>query len=109
LGAGAGAGAGAGEAFPPKILNMTVPQVGQRPLIARRPFFIVSSKASAISFFALHLTQYPSGISRLRPHMRMERPAKRRRRVYEGGLWSVNWENREEGMPAAAFLGDVRP
>jgi hypothetical protein len=43
-------------------LNITVPQVGQRPLIARRPFFITSSAASAISFFDLHLTQYPSGI-----------------------------------------------
>ncbi len=52
-----------GRAFPPRILNMTVPQVGHRPLIARRPFFITSSTASAISFFDLHLTQYPSGIS----------------------------------------------
>src|SRR5688572_15964435 len=50
------------EALPPKILNMTVPQVGQRPLMALRPFFITSSTASAISFFALHLTQYPSAI-----------------------------------------------
>jgi hypothetical protein len=25
-------------ALPPKILNMTTPQVGQRPLIALRPF-----------------------------------------------------------------------
>src|SRR6476620_10819078 len=50
------------EAFPPKILNMTTPQVGHLPLIALRPFFINSSTASAISFFALHLTQYPSGI-----------------------------------------------
>jgi len=44
---------------------MTVPQVGQRPLMARRPFFITSSTASAISFFDLHLTQYPSGIGLL--------------------------------------------
>ena len=63
------AGAGLGdpeldevEALPPKILNMTVPQVGHFPLIALRPFFITSSTASTISFFALHLTQYPSGI-----------------------------------------------
>lgn len=41
---------------------MTVPQVGQRPLMALRPFFMVSSTALEISFFALHLTQYPSGI-----------------------------------------------
>ena len=49
-------------ALPPKILNMTVPQVGQRPFMALRPFFITSSTASAISFLALHLTQYPSAI-----------------------------------------------
>jgi hypothetical protein len=41
---------------------MTTPHVGHLPLIALRPFFIVSSTASAISFLALHLTQYPSGI-----------------------------------------------
>jgi len=55
------AGAGA-DAFPPKILNITVPQVGHLPLMALRPFFMTSSTASMISFFALHLTQYPSGI-----------------------------------------------
>lgn len=44
---------------------MTVPQVGQRPLMARRPFFMTSSTASEISFFDLHFTQYPSGISLL--------------------------------------------
>jgi hypothetical protein len=43
--------------FPPKILNITTPQEGHRPLMALRPFFMVSSTASTISFFALHLTQ----------------------------------------------------
>jgi hypothetical protein len=43
--------------FPPRILNMTAPHVGHLPLMALRPFFIVSSTASAISFLALHLTQ----------------------------------------------------
>ena len=51
-----------GLALPPSILNMTVPQVGHLPLMALRPFFITSSTASTISFLALHLTQYPSGI-----------------------------------------------
>jgi hypothetical protein len=46
----------------PKILNMTVPQVGHFPLMALRPFFMVSSTPLAISFLALHLTQYPSAI-----------------------------------------------
>jgi hypothetical protein len=41
---------------------MTVLQVGHLPLMALRPFFIVSSTPSTISFLALHLTQYPSGI-----------------------------------------------
>ena len=50
-------------ALPPKILNITVPQVGHRPLMALRPFFMVSSTASMISFLALHLTQYPSAIN----------------------------------------------
>jgi hypothetical protein len=60
--AGGLVGAGAWAALPPKILNMTVPQVGHLPLIAFRPFFIVSSTPLAISFLALHLTQYPSAI-----------------------------------------------
>jgi len=51
-------------ALPPKILNITVPQVGHLPLMARRPFFIVSSTPLMISFLALHLTQYPSGIEK---------------------------------------------
>jgi hypothetical protein len=58
------AGAEAVAALPPKILNMTVPQVGHLPLMALRPFFIVSSTPSTISFLALHLTQYPSGIEK---------------------------------------------
>ena len=41
---------------------MTVPQVGHLPLMALRPFFMTYSTASMISFLALHLTQYPSGI-----------------------------------------------
>jgi hypothetical protein len=41
---------------------MTVPQVGHLPLIALRPFFMVSSTPFEISFLALHLTQYPSAI-----------------------------------------------
>jgi len=51
-----------GAALPPRILNITVPQVGHFPLMALRPFFIVSSTPSAISRLALHLTQYPSAI-----------------------------------------------
>jgi hypothetical protein len=49
-------------ALPPRILNITVPQVGHLPLMALRPFFMTSSTALTISFLALHLTQYPSGI-----------------------------------------------
>ena len=67
-------GAAAGVALPPRILNMTVPQVGQRPLMALRPFFIISSTASTISFLALHLTQYPSAINYSSPK-RPTRPA----------------------------------
>jgi hypothetical protein len=51
----------------PRILNITVPQVGHLPLMALRPFFIVSSTPSEISFLALHLTQYPSAINSLPP------------------------------------------
>jgi hypothetical protein len=63
-GVGAGAADGAASALP-RILNMTVPQVGHLPLIALRPFFISSSTPLAISFLALHLTQYPSAIKTL--------------------------------------------
>jgi len=51
------AGAGVDADLPPRILNITVPQVGHLPLMALRPFFIVSSTPSTISFLALHLTQ----------------------------------------------------
>jgi hypothetical protein len=59
------AGAGAAAAALPKILNITVPQVGHLPLMALRPFFMVSSTPSAMGFLALHLTQYPSDIKNL--------------------------------------------
>ena len=59
---GLGAGAGAAVAALPRILNITVPQVGHLPLMALRPFFMVSSTPSAMGFLALHLTQYPSDI-----------------------------------------------
>jgi hypothetical protein len=52
---------------------MTVPQVGHLPFMALRPFFIVSSTAPTISFLALHLTQYPSGIENLPPQGFMRR------------------------------------
>ncbi len=41
---------------------MPVPHVGHTPLRAGRPFFILTSTASAISLFALHFTQYASAI-----------------------------------------------
>jgi hypothetical protein len=67
LGTGA-AGAAAGAALAaalPRILNITVPHVGHLPLMALRPFFMVSSTPSAMGFLALHLTQYPSDIKNL--------------------------------------------
>jgi hypothetical protein len=54
---------GAVAADLPRILNMTVPQVGHLPLMAFRAFFMVSSTPLEISFLALHLTQYPSAIN----------------------------------------------
>jgi len=62
VGVAAGTATGAAPALPPRILNITTPQVGQVPLTAFRPFFITSSRPFAIGFFALHLTQYPSCI-----------------------------------------------
>ena len=64
---GVPAGAAALAAALPRILNMTVPQVGHLPLMALRPFFMVSSTPSAMGFLALHLTQYPSDIRNLPP------------------------------------------
>ncbi|MBI3413846.1 MAG: hypothetical protein HY043_00790 [Verrucomicrobia bacterium] len=58
-----GVDAGGGVALPPRILNITTPHVGHLPLMAFRPFFMTSSTPSVISFFALHLTQYPSAIT----------------------------------------------
>jgi len=59
-----GAGVGVAAALP-RILNMTVPHVGHLPLMAFRPFFMVSSTPSAIGLLVLHLTQYPSDIKKL--------------------------------------------
>ena len=52
-----GAAANGGTALPPRILNMTAPQVGHLPFTAFRPFFICSSTASPMGRFALHFTQ----------------------------------------------------
>jgi hypothetical protein len=58
-----GTGTGVVEtALPPRILNITAPQAGHFPFTALRPFFMVSSTASAIGFFALQRTQYPSAM-----------------------------------------------
>ena len=85
---GVGAGvAVVAAALPPKILNMTVPQVGHLPLMALRPFFIVSSTALEISFLALHLTQYPSGIIKFPPRA----PCARR-------LWEIPYERVVESV-----------
>ncbi len=42
--------------------NSFVPQSGQMPWTAGRPFFIVTGSGLAISFFALHFTQYASAM-----------------------------------------------
>src|SRR6185503_21070905 len=86
--------AGAGEALPPRILNMTTPQVGHLPLMAFRPFFINSSTASTISFFALHLTQYPSAIKSPEKKTRLKRRVDVTP-VYGAAVESVNCENRQ--------------
>src|SRR3954471_13570270 len=89
--AAAGATGALGAAFPPRILNMTVPQVGHLPLMALRPFFMTSSTASTISFLALHLTQYPSGIKKLliKTH---HAPKQLIPIAYGSVVTTVNWE-----------------
>jgi hypothetical protein len=77
-------------ALPPRILNMTVPQVGHLPLMALRPFFMVSSTASEISFLALHLTQYPSGIKEFLS-AGVKWPGQKRAIPYGRAVESVNW------------------
>lgn len=47
------------------ILKSFVEQSGHTPCTAGRPFFIVTCAAFLISFFALHFTQYASGIESL--------------------------------------------
>ena len=44
----------------PMIRYSPVPEVGQRPFMAARPFFILTCLASFISRLALHFTQYAS-------------------------------------------------
>jgi hypothetical protein len=72
--AGTGSAGAVVAALPPNILNITVPHVGHVPLMAFLPFFMTSSTAFTISFLALHLTQYPSGIESF-PVRRIMRPA----------------------------------
>ena len=45
------------EIYAAPILKILVPQTGQEPCVAGRPFFIVICLASLISRDALHLTQ----------------------------------------------------
>lgn len=47
------------------ILNSFVEQSGHSPWTAGRPFFMVTCVGFFISFFALHFTQYASGIESL--------------------------------------------
>jgi len=64
--------------------------------MARRPFFMISSTPSAISFLALHLTQYPSAIKK-----RVFPPGASPRQPVNGDtLWSVLW---------AASTGKLEP
>lgn len=88
----------------PRILNMTTPQVGHLPLIALRPFFIISSTASAISFLALHLTQYPSGITIL--SRRPGTPLRTQHRFPNQCWVSVKWgQGGVNGEKPALFTG----
>jgi len=47
-------------AGPLPILNILVPQTGQTPRVAGRPFFIVICSVSFIVLFSRHFMQYPS-------------------------------------------------
>ena len=54
------------------ILNILVPQVGQVPLRAGFPFFMVTPTAFGSSFFARHLTQYMLAIFEVSPPLKGE-------------------------------------
>ena len=55
------AGFAAARYAPPPILKRPVPQTGQTPLSAGRPFFMVIVTTSFMGCLALHFTQYASG------------------------------------------------
>jgi hypothetical protein len=63
--------------------------VGQFPFIAFRPFFIVSSTPLTISFLALHLTQYPSGIEKVAAATLHARGS------YENSLEAACWQRQQ--------------
>jgi hypothetical protein len=76
--------------------------------MALRPFFIVSSTPSTISFLALHLTQYPSGI---KDSSAATLHASQRLLViaYEITVPSVNCENaRPKPVVFSAFMANLR-
>ncbi|MDD5140870.1 MAG: hypothetical protein PHY43_11490 [Verrucomicrobiales bacterium] len=77
-------------------MNITVPQVGHLPLMALRPFFMVSSRPSTISFLALHLTQYPSAINFFTAQRFMRRTVKP---AYRTPCAKATWK-RTPGKPA---------
>jgi hypothetical protein len=87
-------------------LNITVLQVGHLPLMALRPFFIVSSTASTISFLALHLTQYPSGIKDCLAAT-LHAPRRLLGVAYGLTVLSVNWEKArsQSGRFPGPYLG----
>ena len=53
------------EIYPLPILKMAVLHVGQVPLIAGLPFFMVYGLAPSMSRLSRHLTQYPIVITAL--------------------------------------------
>jgi hypothetical protein len=82
---------------------MTVPQVGHLPLMALRPFFMVSSTPSEMGFLALHLTQYPSDIKNLPPALHALNSGKRLSAT--GG----NVNSKGKSLVSKVFCKKIRP
>jgi hypothetical protein len=87
---------------------MTVPQVGHFPLMAFRPFFMVSSTPSEMGFLALHLTQYPSDIKKVKALTSCEGQFRRlsglpvtvnsNRDVFQSGRSLHSWSGRQRQL-----------
>src|SRR5947207_15635406 len=89
---------------------MVVPQIGQVPLVAGLPFFMVIGLGSFISTFFLSLRQYPSTAMTSLSCTQHFRQRSRTRRIVSTHLsqFNPNTADRSPGAPREGARGGAR-